>query len=165
MYKSLEKLSEKKLVGLSIRTNNAEIFASDPSTNKISLTIQKYFQNGLAETIKNRKNPGINFCAYTNYENDFQGDYTFFIGEEVASFDGVSENLETHIIPAQTYTKFTSDKGIMPDVCINMWQKIWQMPISDLGGERAYRTDFEIYDERALDPQQTILDIFIGLKE
>jgi predicted transcriptional regulator YdeE len=35
----------------------------------------------------------------------------------------------------------------------------------ELGGDRRYATDFEIYDQRAQDPNNTILDIYIGLKE
>ncbi len=38
------------------------------------------------------------------------------------------------------------------------------MTAEELGGERNYITDFEIYDERANDPQNTVLDIYIGIK-
>jgi predicted transcriptional regulator YdeE len=52
----------------------------------------------------------------------------------------------------------------MPMVLINAWQGIWRMPPESLGGERRYHTDFEVYDERASDPQNTILDIYVGIK-
>jgi predicted transcriptional regulator YdeE len=51
----------------------------------------------------------------------------------------------------------------MPNVCISLWQKIWQMSPDELGGTRGYRTDFELYDERARDQNNTALDIYIGL--
>jgi predicted transcriptional regulator YdeE len=51
----------------------------------------------------------------------------------------------------------------MPNLCIDLWQKIWEMPTSELGGTRSYRTDFELYDERAHDQNSTVLDIYIGL--
>jgi predicted transcriptional regulator YdeE len=41
---------------------------------------------------------------------------------------------------------------------------IWQMTATDFGAERAYRADFELYDQRAMDPANASLDLFIGLK-
>ena len=52
----------------------------------------------------------------------------------------------------------------MPEVVINAWQQIWKMSAIDLGGVRAYVADFEVYDQHAMDPTNTILDIFIGVK-
>lgn len=51
----------------------------------------------------------------------------------------------------------------MPNVVREPWQKIWQMSSADFGGDRAYLSDFEIYDERAADHQNIILDIYVGI--
>lgn len=59
---------------------------------------------------------------------------------------------------------FTSNPGPMPAVCIDLWQKIWTLNPAQLGGERQYLADFELYDKRASDPQNTVLDIYIGIK-
>ncbi len=158
-------LQEIKLVGISCRTNNDHIFESDPSINKIAATVQKYFYETLAEKILYRKKPGTTYCAYTNYESDFTGDYTFFIGEEVKSFENVLTEFGTLTIPTQNYAKFTNGPGPMPGVCIDMWKRIWAMQSSELGGDRGYITDFEVYDERARDHQNVTLDIYIGLKK
>jgi len=165
MQKTIAQLPEKKLVGITCRTNNAQIFEGDPSTNKIAATLQKYFHNGLSMKIPNRKTPGTTYCVYTNYESDLTGDYTYFIGEEVTSFEGIDEGFETLIIPVQNYAKFTNQPGPMPVVCIDMWQNIWKMNPSDLGGERAYVSDFEVYDERSVDHNNVTLDIYIGIKK
>ncbi len=165
MQKTMVSLEEMKLVGITTRTNNAKLFEGDPSTNIIAATVQKYFYNGLSEKIKNRKKPGTTFCVYTNYESDFNGDFTYFIGEEVTSFEGVDEGFETHVIPCQHYAKFTNEPaGPMPNVCIDMWQNIWKMNEIDLGGDRAYIADFEVYDERSHDHSNVMLDIYIGVK-
>lgn len=50
----------------------------------------------------------------------------------------------------------------MPDIVIQAWQAIWKMTPEDLGGKRTYRADFEIYDQRAQDPQNSVVDIYIG---
>ena len=52
----------------------------------------------------------------------------------------------------------------MPEVVINAWQQIWQMSSNDFEGRRAYIADFEVYDQRAMDPANTSLDIYIGIK-
>lgn len=151
-----------KLVGLTCPTNNELEF--NPSTAKIGQTLEHYFQNNSSEKITDRKNPGTTYCVYTDYESDWTGNYTYFVGEEVNSFSNVLKNYSEIIIPAQDYAKFTHGPGTMPNVCIEMWKKIWTMTAKDFGSERAYLADFEVYDNRAKDPTNTILDIYIGLK-
>ncbi len=51
----------------------------------------------------------------------------------------------------------------MPQVVREAWFKIWQMHENDFGGKRRYLADFEVYDERASDHQNVVLDIFIGI--
>lgn len=165
MKKIKTQLPEIKLVGITTRTNSVQEFSSDPAKRRISATVQKYFHGGLADKIVNRKNPGTTLCVYTNYESDFMGDYTYFIGEEVTSFEGVGEGFECLTIPAQQYVKFTNEPKPMPAACIDMWQSIWNMSAVDLGGERSYVADFEVYDQRSADQSKTILDIYIGIKK
>lgn len=155
-------LPEITLLGITTRTSNAA--EMNPASAKISTTMQRYMQNGIAQGIPHRKKPGTTFCVYTDYESDFTATYTYFIGEEVTAFDNLTEGLKMHIIPAQVYTKFTTEPGTMPGVVIEAWQKIWQMPAEQLGGKRSYRSDFEIYDERATDYEKAVLDIYIGIE-
>lgn len=153
---------EIKLTGIKVRTSNKAEFNS--STAKIGATIEYYFKKQFANKIADRKNSGTTICLYTEYESDMDGEYSYFIGEEVTSYDNVPEGLATHTIPTQTYVKFTSPPGIMPDIVINVWQQIWQMSASDLGGIRNYLADFEVYDTRNRDPNNTIVDVYIGIK-
>ncbi|HJD56214.1 MAG TPA: GyrI-like domain-containing protein [Rickettsia endosymbiont of Pyrocoelia pectoralis] len=162
MNKVTTQLLEIKLVGITARTSNSAEF--NPDTAKIGATMQKFF-GGLQDKILNRKNPGKVFAVYTNYESDANGEYTYFLGEEVNSFYNIDEDFETLTVPRQTYAKFTSNSGQMPSVVIDMWQKIWSMDTERLGGERAYIADFEVYDERSIDPNNAVLDIYIGIKE
>ncbi len=135
-----------------------------PGSAKIGPTLQKYFGEAFPQKIKHRKNPGTTLCIDTNYESDFTENHTYFIGEEVTSFDNVDKGLETLIIPAQNYVKFRNEPGPRPAVCIDMWKNIWTMSATDLGGERAYLADFEVYDERSHDQNNVTLDIYIGIR-
>ena len=127
--------------------------------------MQRYFHGTLFDKILNRTKPGTTFCAYTDYESDYKGAYTYFIGEEVKAFDrNLPEEFQKLIIPEQHYAKFTTLPAPMPDVIVNAWKEIWKMPPKQLGGQRRYLTDFEIYDERAADHQNIVLDLYIGIK-
>lgn len=165
MKKTLSHLEEIKLVGIKVRTNNRnELDVQDCTSGKIFPCVQQYFHQQLFEKIAHRKNPGRTFCVYTEYESDHTGDYTYFIGEEVNSLDSIPEGLSTLIIAPQTYVKFTTEPGPMPSVLRNAWQEILKMSEKDLGSPRRYHADFEIYDERAKDHNNLVLDIYIGVK-
>lgn len=151
-----------KLVGLSVVTNNAN--EQDPALAKIGPLVAHYFSQQIAQHIKHRIHPGITYSVYTEYESDHHGNYTYFIGEAVSSFEDVSADLKTISIPSSQYQRFTTAPGPMPLVVIQAWQSIWQMNQEMLGGERRYLADFEVYDERAHDPQQAVVDIYIGIR-
>lgn len=154
------------LVGITARTNlHKEL---NPITAVIGKTVQTYFEKAIATNLLHRMNPGVTFCVYTDYESDYRGDYTYFIGEEVEK-DGllnIPQGCHPLIIPAQCYRKLTTPSGPMPKVCIDGWHYLWQMEGQELlGGKRTYRADFELYDHRATDPFKTVLDIYVGIEE
>lgn len=162
MKKEFENKSEINLIGLTARTNNKN--EMNPQTSKIGELAGRFWSLGLANQIPHRKNPNVTLSVYTEYDSNEHGDYTYFIGEEVSSFENMPSDLQKLTIPASKYQKFTTPSGKMPEVVINAWQKIWKMTSDDFGGERAYIADFEVYDQRAIDPMNTSLDIYIGMK-
>lgn len=154
---------EIKLVGICVRTNNEQ--ERDKLKGAIFPLIQRYFHGAICEQIPNRTSPGTTFCAYTDYESDHTGDYTYVIGEEVTFFSHpLPEGFCEVTIPRQYYAKFTTQPAPMPDVIMNAWNTIWEMSSKKLGGKRTYKTDFEIYDERAADHQYVVLDLYIGIE-
>ena len=154
---------EIKLVGISVRTSYTQEL--DKMNGSIFPCVRRYFHSALFENIPQRTKPGTTFCAYTDYESDHTGAYTYFIGEEVSSFKNpLLEGFQTLTIPKQQYLKFTTTPAPMPDVVVNAWEHIWKMSPAQLGGKRAYLTDFEIYDERAADHQNIAMDIFVGIE-
>jgi len=67
-----------------------------------------------------------------------------------------------HILAGQ-YAVITTEKGPFPKVIPAAWQQVFKL--EDEGKlERAYQTDFELYDQRAQDPQNGQVDIYVGLK-
>ncbi|MCH9630434.1 MAG: hypothetical protein S4CHLAM37_04340 [Chlamydiia bacterium] len=164
MEKNSLTLPEIKLAGIAVRTSYQQEF--DKMNGKIFPCVKKYYHESIFERIKNRKKPGTTFCVYTDYESDYKGAYTYFIGEEVLTFDHdlKEEGLQKLVIPKQKYAKFTNGPAAMPDVIVKAWEEIWEMSPSELGGSRHYHTDFEIYDERAVDHENIVLDVFVGVQ-
>ena len=157
-----QQVNSKKLIGLSVRTNNQK-YEMDPATSKIGPLVGRYWQEAVADQLMNRIAPGVTLSAYTDYESDETGDYTYYIGEEVEAHSIVPEGFSELIIPAGSYSRITTEPGVMPVVVMQAWQAIWQMKAKILGGSRSFNVDFEVYDERAKDPQNTVLDIYIGI--
>ncbi|HLB43248.1 MAG TPA: effector binding domain-containing protein [Gammaproteobacteria bacterium] len=151
------KLGELTLVGLTARTNNKN--EMNPKTSKIGTLAGSYWGNQVANNIKHRINPGITYAVYTEFDSDENGDHTYFIGEAVSSIENQDlSQFKIITISKSHYQKFTTPPGKMPDVVISAWQKIWAMG----GGKRKYIADFEVYGERASDPNNTVIDIYIG---
>ncbi|HMG94444.1 MAG TPA: effector binding domain-containing protein [Chryseolinea sp.] len=69
----------------------------------------------------------------------------------------IPQGLEKLSIPKASYQKIVA-KGTMPDCVANTWKDIWNSPIA-----RAYRSDFEIYDDRSKDWSNAEVDIFISV--
>ncbi|MEM7403290.1 MAG: GyrI-like domain-containing protein [Myxococcota bacterium] len=162
MHKKIVQLPEIKLVGIATRTSNER--EMNPETAQIATTLQAYHATSVADNIPRRKKPNVTLCAYAQYESDLHGEYTYFVGEEVNSIDpDLPDGFTSLIIAPQTYVVFTTDSGVMPSVVVNAWQKIWQMSPQELTAERSYIADFEVYDERASDPEKTSLDIYVGI--
>lgn len=161
MKKTPVNKQEIKLIGLSARTNNKN--EMNPQTSRIGELAGRYWSQGVAAQIPNRQNPGVTLSVYTEYDSDEHGDYTYFIGEEVTSFENIPSGFQKLIIPSAKYQKFTTPAGKMPEVVINAWQQLWKMSAADFEGKRAYQADFELYDQRASDPENTIVDVYVGI--
>ncbi len=103
-------------------------------------------------------------AVYTDYESDRNGEYTFLIGARVSSAAKIPAGMVTVKIPAGRFAVFTSEKGFVGKVVPEIWTRIWAIPKSEPGGDRSYRADYELYDQRAADPQNAQVDIYVGIK-
>jgi predicted transcriptional regulator YdeE len=162
MKKEAVSLNGFTLIGISARTNNKD--EMNPEASKIAGVAGNYWGNQVANAIQHRLNPGVTYAVYTDYESDEHGEYTYFIGEAVDSLeDQDMSQFATLDIPDSRYEKFTTDAGKMPDIVIASWQAIWQMTENDFGGKRRYVADFEVFDQRAADANNAVIDIYIGV--
>jgi predicted transcriptional regulator YdeE len=140
------------IAGISIRVNDLEHASSE-----IGNLWERFFEDDISEKIPKRANNTI-YSIYHDYEGDYSNPYTITIGHKINRVEDAPTELEVITIPSQKYKVFTS-QGKMPESIVDTWGNIWDSKIN-----RSYTFDFERYDERAHDPEDAIVDIYIALK-
>lgn len=145
-------LPEKRVVGVTARTKN-----SDPDMPVIIGGLWNHFyQDGIYSKITHKtsdKSLGI----YSDYENDFLGEYDITVGYEVSNDSSVLPDTILKIIPSGRYAKFVV-KGHMQKAVADFWSKLWEMNL-----DRSYQCDFEEYQNS--DMENAEIHIYISLKE
>jgi CubicO group peptidase (beta-lactamase class C family)/predicted transcriptional regulator YdeE len=148
------------VIGITARTSNAKEMTPDGEIGKHWMRI---FQEGVLGKIPNKADASI-VAVYTDYASDHNGEYTYLLGARVTSDAEVPEGMVAKKISGGKFAVFTSDKGPAPQVVPATWMKINSLPQNAVGGNRLYRADYEIYDERARDPQNLQVDIYVGIR-
>jgi predicted transcriptional regulator YdeE len=148
------------VIGISARTTNAKEMTGDGVIGKFW---GRLFQENLLAKIPNKADANI-VAVYTDYASDHNGEYTFLLGAKVTSAADVPPGMVAKTVPAGKYAVFSSDSGPAYQVVPALWKKINRLPKTATGADRLYRADFEIYDERARDPQASVVDVYIGIR-
>jgi len=147
------------VIGISCRTDNAR---EASGTGCIGRQWGRLFSEGLLDKIPDRADKNI-IAVYTNYASDKDGEYTFILGAKVKPDATAPAGMVKVQVAAGKYAVFTSNQGPVQQVVPATWKRIWDTPKSQPGGNRAYQTDFELYDQRAVDPKNSQVDIHIGI--
>jgi predicted transcriptional regulator YdeE len=147
------------VIGIAVRTDNAK---ESTANGIIPKQWQKFFSEGIAARIPNATSPSF-YGVYSDYASDHNGEYTYVIGQAVKDGTAAPNGLVVKQIPAGKYAVFTTEVGPFAKVIPDAWQRIFKLE-EEGKLRRAYKTDFEIYDQRAQNPQNGQIDIYIGLK-
>jgi len=144
-------------MGKSARTTNE---AEMKGEGVISAQWEHFYRDQVLASIPAKENAPI-LAIYTNYESDETGAYTFAIGAEVAQKQESPPGLDTYVVPASEYIVFTTRKGNVSEIVLETWQYIWEWSQTN---KRVFLTDFELYDSRCSDPQNSQVDIYVSVK-
>ncbi|MGB1031479.1 MAG: GyrI-like domain-containing protein, partial [Flavobacteriales bacterium] len=142
------------VVGISVRTINRE----NQAMIDISALWQRFMQEGVMNKIDNKVNNHI-WAIYHNYEGDHLAPYSCTLGCEVSSMSKLPAEFDAVEINPGEYKKFTVKGSVSDNSVGKKWYEIWG---EDL--ERTYKSDFELYTEKAQNPEDMEVDIFIGVK-
>jgi predicted transcriptional regulator YdeE len=135
-----------QVIGIAARTSNAREMTADGVIPKLWADPPHSDDSGL-------------IALYTDYESDADGEYTFVLGGKAGPASAASEGMVVKSVPPGRYAVFTSERGPVDRVVFETWKRIWsELP------SRSFVADFEVYDQRAADPGDAVIDIYVGVK-
>jgi len=147
------------VAGWMIRTSNAGEMGSN---GKIGPLWQRVMGKDLVSQIPNRTD-GALIVLYSNYASDEKGDYDYLLGARVSSVENLPAGMTWRKVEPGDYAVILTGKGQMPGILQAAWARIWKMTPAELGGRRAFLTDYEIYDARSANMQSAQVEIHVGL--
>lgn len=123
------------VVGLSIRTHNAEAATTIPALwGRVE---RELFARRPVDALTA---PGGLIAVYAEYASDHTGPYTLTIGFPVPTSHVAPEGLERVVIPAADYARYEVTERA-PAGIFGAWQRVW----GDRSFERAFTVDLEVY--------------------
>ena len=147
------------VIGIETRTNNAKEASAEGIIGRLW---HRFIDDAMADKIPEKRDSNL-YAVYSEYASDHHGEYTFTVGAPVKAKTAAPAGMVLKDIPAGRYAVITTQKGPFPKVIPEAWLEIFKLE-EERKLNRSYRADFELYDERDLDPQNGQVDIYIGLK-
>ena len=142
------------VIGISIVTTNE----NGQAAQDIPTLWNTFLSGGIAALIPNKIDDTI-YCIYTDYEKDHTKPYTTILGCRVSTLDVLPEGMTGKTVASAKYHKEVAIGNVSQGSVYNEWVKIWN---SDL--KRTFTADFEVYGERAQNPEMAEVDIFIAIE-
>lgn len=143
-----------QVIGISVRTTNE----NEQAMQDIPALWNKFMREGIAAQIPNKIDSST-YCIYTDYEKDHTKPYTTILGCKVSSLETIPGGMMGITFEEAMYTKRIAKGNILQGLVFNEWIKIWN---ADL--DRTYTADFEVYGEKAQDPEHAEVDIFVAIR-
>ena len=141
------------VIGISVRTTNKnEKMAVD-----ITALWSRFFEEGILDKIPEKTDASI-YSVYMDYEGDDSQPYTVLLGCKVNNLKKIPEEMRGVEIAGGEFSVFKAKGNLQEGVVYQAWQRVWK---ADL--KRSYKADFEIYGEKAVNPEDAEVDIFIGV--
>ena len=149
-----QKVKEFNVIGISVRTTNE----NGQAGQDIPALWNNFITNGLADKIPNKIDTSI-YCIYTEYEKDHTKPYTTILGCKVSDLLTIPDGMVGKTFEESDYTKIVAKGNILQGMVFNEWTKIWNSSL-----DRTFTADFEVYGEKAQNPESAEVDIFIAVK-
>ena len=141
------------VIGISVKTTNQ----NNQSTQDILGLWNTFLEEGVIDKIPNKISSEI-YCVYTDYEGDYLAPYNVILGCKVHNLDTIPHKMVGKQIPEGKYVKHVAKGNLNEGVLFMAWQDIWN---SDM--DRGYTADFEVYGERAKNPEDAEVEIFVAV--
>ena len=143
-----------KIIGIKVRTTNE----NGQSAKDIGNLQTKFLTEKIADKIPSKIDYSI-LSIYTNYQGDFIQPYDTILGCKVDSLDEIPTGMIGQEFKGGDYLKFVSKGNLNKGVVYQTWEEIWKTDLN-----RDHAADFEVYGEKAQNPENAEVDIFVAVK-
>jgi predicted transcriptional regulator YdeE len=120
------------VVGIAVRTSNAQQMTE---ARPIGKQWERLFQDGVLAAIPNKADGNI-LAVYSDYASDQDGEYTYLLGARVTKVENVPAGMTAKNVPAGRYAVFTSDRGPVQKVVVDVWRRVWERDTEERVGRR-----------------------------
>ena len=148
------KIEPFKVIGIAVRTSNE----NGESGKDITQLWGKFLSENISDKIPNKIDDTI-FSIYTNYESDHTKPYDTILGCKVSSLENIPNEMVGQSFDGGTYGKFISKGDLTKGVVFGTWSEIWEKDL-----DRVFTADFELYGEKAQNPTDAEVEVFVAIK-
>ncbi len=149
------KVDDFYVMGISVKTTNM----NGQSSKDIGKLWEVFIADKVMDKISNKLDNNI-YCLYTDYEGDHMAPYLVVLGCKVDSSCDVLDGMSLKKVNGGTFTKFTAKGSLIEGVVYQEWATIWAIEKN-----RVFDTDFEVYGEKARNPNNAEVDIYVAFQE
>lgn len=148
-----QKITTFSIIGISVRTSNE----NNQSSIDIPELWNKFITEGITEKISNKIDDAI-YCIYTEYEKDHTKPYTAILGCKVSNLENIPAGMVGKTFEEGNYVKRVAIGNILERMIFKEWTTIWNLNLN-----RSYTQDFEVYGEKAQNPENAEVEIFVAV--
>ena len=141
------------IVGISVRTTNQD----GQAAQDIAALWNRFLEESLAAHIPNKVDKSI-YSVYTDYAGDHTQPYTVVLGCRVSEGAIAPDGMVAKHVSGGTYQPFVAQESLSQGAVYQAWVSIWNADLN-----RAYTADFEVYGEKALNPEDAEVDIYVAV--
>jgi predicted transcriptional regulator YdeE/ubiquinone/menaquinone biosynthesis C-methylase UbiE len=149
------------VIGISTKTT------SKRAPNDIAQLSRRYMRENIADTISNKKAPGV-FVALIKDYHPAKKTFTYTMGDAVTTLDQIPKGLIGFEVPALSYVVFTvrpNSPRDWPRAIMDMKKYIYECWFPNSHYEKAkIINEFELYDERSKSHKNPEIDIYVAIK-
>lgn len=143
-----------KLIGLSVRTSNL----NQQAGQDLAALWGRFMAEKTFEQIPNKVSLTF-YCVYTNFSGEKRENYDALLGCQVSSLDEIPAGMIGQEIVVGHAQKRTVKGDIRQgQAVVQAWQEILAAEL-----DRSFTADFEVYDERAMHPENAEVDIYVAV--
>ena len=140
------------IIGISIRTTNE----NNQAAKDIGDLWSKFMSENILGAIPNKIDSTV-YSIYTDYESDHTKPYTTILGCKVSNLQSIPNGMIGKSFDGGNYVKLSAKGDLMKGLIVNKWTEIWSMDL-----DRVFTADFEIFGEKAQNPNDAEIDFLIA---